>query len=56
MLVEDFGDIPIGKIDIEKGTLFKTHIKELPKNWDGMAPIIDNVCVYIYIYIYDICI
>ncbi len=32
MLVEDFGDIPIGKIDIEKGTLFKTHIKELPKN------------------------
>ncbi len=32
MLVEDFGDIPIGTIDIEKGTLFKSHIKNLPKN------------------------
>jgi len=32
MLIEDFGDIPIGEIDIEKGTLFKSHIKQLPKN------------------------
>ena len=32
LLLEDFGDIPVGDLDIEKGTLFKSHIKNLPKN------------------------
>ena len=31
-LIEDFGDIPIGRLDKEKGTLLRTHIKKLPKN------------------------
>ncbi len=32
LLIEEFGDIPIGTIDIEKGTKFKTDIKNLPTN------------------------
>ena len=32
LLVEDFGDIPIRMVDIEKGTKFKTDIKNLPTN------------------------
>ncbi len=32
LLVEGFGDIPIGMVDIENGTKFKTDIKNLPTN------------------------
>ena len=32
LLMEDFGDIPVGSVDIEKGTNFKNHIRVLPKN------------------------
>ena len=32
MLIEDFGDIPIGKLTREKGTKFKGHLRKLPRN------------------------
>ena len=32
LLIEDFGDIPISLINVEKGTQFKTHLKNFPKN------------------------
>ena len=32
MLIEDFGDIPIGKLTREKGTKFKEHLRKLPRN------------------------
>ena len=32
LLIEDFGDIPIASINIEKGVQFKSHLKNLPKN------------------------
>ena len=31
-IIEEFGDIPIGKLDKEKGTLIRSHIRKLPKN------------------------
>ena len=32
MLIEDFGDIPIGKLTRERGTKFKENIRKLPSN------------------------
>ena len=32
MLIEDFGDIPLGKLTREMGTRFKEHLRKLPKN------------------------
>ena len=32
LLIEDFGDIPISSINVEKGTQFKSHLKNFPKN------------------------
>ena len=32
MLINDFGDIPLGKLTREMGTKFKEHIRKLPKN------------------------
>ena len=32
LLIEDFGDIPIGSLDVEKGTNFKNHIRILLKS------------------------
>ena len=32
MLIEDFGDIPLGKLIREMGTRFKEHLRKLPKN------------------------
>ena len=31
-ILEEFGDIPIGRLDREKGTLIRSHIRKLPKN------------------------
>ena len=31
-IIEEFGDIPIGRLDREKGTLIRSHIRKLPKN------------------------
>ena len=30
-IIEEFGDIPIGRLDREKGTLIRSHIRKLPK-------------------------
>ena len=32
LIIEEFGDIPIGRLDREKGTLIRSHIRKLPKN------------------------
>ena len=32
LIIECFGDIPIGTLDREKASLLKSKIKELPKN------------------------
>ena len=32
LLMEDFGDIPIGRLDKEKANLFKSHLRKMPKN------------------------
>ena len=33
LMIEDWGDIPIGSVTREMTTNFKSHIRKLPRNW-----------------------
>jgi integrase len=32
LMIEDFGNIPIGRVDKEKANLFKAHLRKMPRN------------------------